>query len=96
VHAHLAVDIHGEWDEHACAAEWRRLTEGRGRFLVDPERELISLDSFASYATKADDVAPMPGRLPLDVLSELRAGIRGRRLVVLWGPAARTSGRPDP
>jgi len=97
LHAHLAVDRAGaELDNDAIADAWRKLTRGRGAWLVEQDDRLRSPQRFALYASKRDSWCPDPETMSVGALEQLFAGTKGRQLVIDWGQphAQRASEQP--
>jgi hypothetical protein len=87
VHAHLVLDAL-DLDVAAVSNDWKQLTQGHGAVVLHPTPDLVSSAAQSAYATKAAGFCPPPGSLSLDELDELRAGLKGRRLLVRFGGAS--------
>ncbi len=88
VHAHLVLDVDPALlDVARVHANWTRLINDRhGKFCAEANPCVRSPRAIAIYMTKTWDWSPPPGTMDSPRLGLLFRAMRGRRLVIAWGP----------
>ncbi len=88
VHAHLVLDVDpAQLDVSRVHIQWTKLLYSwSGKFSAQDDPRVRSAHAIAKYITKAWDWSPAPGAMELQRLGLLFNAVRGRRLVIAWGP----------
>jgi hypothetical protein len=90
VHAHVVLDADiDQLDLERTARMWKEFTRGLGTFAIDPSHPSVeqkNVARLATYIAKSDTWSPMPGSMEPERLDLIRSAIKGRRLLVQWGP----------
>jgi hypothetical protein len=92
LHVHGVIDVPGDSLSFRtrCAAEWRALTGIPGAvFDFEAARSVPSLVGYALKVGDAKSWAPSARELSPQLMAQLDAALRGRRLVLAWPRAPR-------